>query len=138
MQSGSGPFYWPDANTRTAGVQSGPKSFMVMVVEHGNAVSLVPARNRADLTARRVRGHSIGMTEEAKASGNALDTPTSVWSNRARKCVEPPQTRKANDDRRPSVDASRTFCPQGTQFKRPHPSKVSSRSGGRFRENGFS
>jgi hypothetical protein len=29
------------------------------------------------------------MTEEAKASGNALDTPTSVWSEMARKQVEP-------------------------------------------------
>jgi len=29
------------------------------------------------------------MTEEAKASGNALDRPTSVWSEMARKQVEP-------------------------------------------------
>jgi hypothetical protein len=29
------------------------------------------------------------MTEEAKASGNALDKPTSVWSIRARELAEP-------------------------------------------------
>jgi hypothetical protein len=29
------------------------------------------------------------MTEEANASGNALDRPTSVWSEMARKQVEP-------------------------------------------------
>src|SRR5436190_22236020 len=27
-QSGSGPLWWPDANTRTAGVKSKPKSFL--------------------------------------------------------------------------------------------------------------
>ena len=61
----------------------------VDLAEHGKAASLDPARNRADLTARRVRRPSIGMTEEAKASGNALDMPTSVWSEMARKQVEP-------------------------------------------------
>jgi hypothetical protein len=35
------------------------------------------------------QGNSIGMTEEAKASGNALDMPTSVWSIRARELAEP-------------------------------------------------
>jgi hypothetical protein len=37
------------------------------------------------------------MTEEAKASGNALDRPTSVWSILAREFVEPSKTKKAND-----------------------------------------
>src|SRR5436309_2173856 len=83
-----------------------------------------PGSYRADLTARRVRGNSIGKTEKAKASGNALDMPTSVWSDMARTYVEPLPTRKANDDRRQSVDASRTCCPKGAQFKRPHPSIV--------------
>src|SRR6266478_8403823 len=49
---------------------------------------------------------------------------TSVWSDMARKYVEPTQTRKANDDRRQSVDASRICCPKGAQFKRPHSSIV--------------
>ena len=57
--------------------------------EHGNAAHPARPRDRADLTARRVRGHSIGMTEEANASGNALDMPTSVWSILARELVEP-------------------------------------------------
>jgi hypothetical protein len=61
----------------------------VSIAEHGNAVGLGPASNRADLTARRVRRHSLGMTEEANASGNALDRPTSVGSEMARKPVEP-------------------------------------------------
>ena len=39
---------------------------------------------------------------------NALDMPTSVWSEMARKYVEPIPTGKANDDRRLSVDASRS------------------------------
>ena len=39
----------------------------VNVTEHGNAAGLGTG-DRADLTVRRVRGSSIGMTEEAKAS----------------------------------------------------------------------
>jgi hypothetical protein len=61
----------------------------VSVAEHGNAVGLGPAGNRADLTVRRVRRHSLGMTEKAKASGNALDRLKSVGSEMARKPVEP-------------------------------------------------
>ncbi len=80
--------------------------------------------DRADLTARQVGGSSLGMTEKAKASGNALDRPTSVGSDMARKYVEPPQTRKANDDRRPSVDASRSCGSKGAQLTRPHSSIV--------------
>ena len=67
------------------------------LAEHGNAASPARPRDRADLTARRVRGRSIGRTEEAKASGNALDMPTSVWSILAREFVEPSKTKKAND-----------------------------------------
>ena len=69
----------------------------VNFAEHGNAASPARPRDRADLTARRVRGRSLGMTEEAKASGNALDMPTSVWSILARELVEPSKTKKAND-----------------------------------------
>ena len=64
----------------------------VNLAEHGNAASLARPHDRADLTARRVGGRSIGMTEEAKASGNALDMPTSVRSEMARKPVEPPSS----------------------------------------------
>ena len=74
-----------------------------------------PGSYRADLTARRVRGNSIGKTEKAKASGNALDMPTSVWSEMARKYAEPIPTEKANDDRRQSVDASQRRCPMEQQ-----------------------
>jgi hypothetical protein len=81
------------------------------------------------------------MTEEANASGNALDMPTSVWSDMARKYVEPPQTRKANDDRRQSVDASRNCRLEGAQSKRPHssiakPPEESLSAGGGFSDGG--
>src|ERR1017187_3526334 len=67
------------------------------LAEHGNAASPARPRDRADLTARRVGGRNLGKTEEAKASGNALDMPTSVWSILARELVEPSKTKKAND-----------------------------------------
>jgi hypothetical protein len=43
------------------------------------------------------------MTEEAKASGNALDTPTSVWSEMAREQAEPHINRR----KQMTTDASR-------------------------------
>jgi len=67
----------------------------VKLAEHGNAASPVPACNRAGLTARRARGRSIGKTEEANASGNALDMPTSVRSILARELVEPSRQRES-------------------------------------------
>ena len=78
----------------------------VKCAEHGNAASPARPRDRADLTARRVRGRSIGRTEEAKASGNALDMPTSVWSELARTDEESHEPGKANDGRCSSADAS--------------------------------
>jgi len=84
----------------------------VKFAEHGNAASPARPRDRADLTARRVRGRSLGKTEKAKASGNALDRPTSVWSERARTQVESLVPGKANDGRRLSADASRSRCPR--------------------------
>jgi len=61
----------------------------VNIAEHGNAANPARLGDRADLTARRVRGRSIGRTEKAKASGNALDMPTSVWPILARELAEP-------------------------------------------------
>jgi hypothetical protein len=92
----------------------------VNVAEHGNAARLARFRDRADLTARRVRSRSLGMTEEANASGNALDMPTSVWSEMTRTYAEPLPAGKANDDRRPSVDASQSCCPKEHSERRPH------------------
>ena len=60
----------------------------VTIAEHGNAASLARSRDRADLTARRVRGRSTGRTEKANASGNALDMPTSVWPILAKELAE--------------------------------------------------
>src|SRR5664279_3506133 len=84
----------------------------VKFAEHGNSASPARPRDRADLTARRVRGRSLGRTEEAKASGNALDMPTSVWSETARAHVESLAPRKANDGRRLSADVPRSHCPR--------------------------
>jgi hypothetical protein len=50
-----------------AGAQSGPKSFLVLVAEHGKAANLAQHRDRADITARRVRRSSMERTEEANA-----------------------------------------------------------------------
>ena len=67
----------------------------VPLTEHGKAVSPVPVRDRADLTARRVGGNSIGRTEEAKAGGNAPDMPTSVWLILAREVAEPSREKES-------------------------------------------
>jgi hypothetical protein len=90
-------------------------------VEHGKAASSVPII-RADLTARRVPERSIGMTEEANASGNALNKPTSVWSEMVRKQMEPRNTRKANDGQRQLADASERCCPKEQNALRPRAS----------------
>ena len=82
------------------------------LAEHGKAVGPARSSDRADLTARRVRAYSLGKTEEAKASGNALDMPTSVGSEMARTHEESLAPRKANDGRRQSADASRNGCPR--------------------------
>ncbi len=86
-QSGSGVFKCPRREPRTAGVEGEPKSSC----GHDRTWKrCYPARDRrADLTARRVRGHSIGMAEEANASGNALDKPTSAESILVREIAEP-------------------------------------------------
>ena len=110
-----GGFTAPRARTRRLPVYRANLNHPVDIAEHGNAASPARPRDRADLTARRVRGRSLGMTEEANASGNALDMPTSVWSEMARQPGEPLYSGKANDDRRPSVDASRSCCPKGAQ-----------------------
>jgi len=67
----------------------------VNIAEHGKAANPVRHRGRAELTARRLRGRSIGMTEQAKASGSALDMPTSVWSILARELVEPSREKES-------------------------------------------
>ena len=87
---GRGGFTVTRARTPRRPVYRADLNHPVNLAEHGKAASLAPARNGADLTARRVRRRSIGMTEEANASGNALDRPTSVGSEMARKPVEPP------------------------------------------------
>src|SRR4051812_15937946 len=93
-QSGSGPLLWPDANTRTAGVQSEPKSSC----EHCRTWKHCrprPASRPGRPHRKAGRGSSFGTTEKAKASGNALDMPTSVWSILARKLVEPSREKES-------------------------------------------
>ena len=93
-QSGSGSHQCPDVNTELP-VYRANLNHPVNVTEHGNTASPARPRDRADLTARRVRGRSNGMTEQANASGNALDMPTSVWSILARELAEPSQQRES-------------------------------------------
>src|SRR5439155_4416641 len=61
----------------------------VLFAEHGNAANPARFRDRADLTARRVRGRSFGRTDKANASDKPRDMPTSVWSILAKEVVEP-------------------------------------------------
>jgi hypothetical protein len=63
-QSGSGVSKSPDANLALP-VYRANLNHPVNVTEHGNAANPVQSHDRTDLTARRVRGRSIGMTEEA-------------------------------------------------------------------------
>src|SRR5438093_4589355 len=51
------------------------------------------------------RGAALGGPKKPMPTCNAPDMPTSVWSEMARKYVEPILTGKANDNRRSSVDA---------------------------------
>src|ERR1035437_2292452 len=98
---------------RTAGVESGPKSSIVKVGEHGKAASPARPRDRADLTARRVPGGAaLGGPKKPRPVCKAPDTPTSVWSERARKHLEPLFVEKAKDDRCLSVGASQSGGPK--------------------------
>ena len=74
----------------------------VRIAEHGNAADRARSRDRADLTARRVRDAALGGPKKPRPACNAPDMPTSVWSEMARKYAEPIQTEKANDDPEPS------------------------------------
>jgi len=64
------------------------------------------------------------MTEKAKANGNVLDKPTSVWSEMTRKQVEPLITRKANDSQHPLTDASERHYRKEQYVPRPPASIV--------------
>src|SRR6266478_5570574 len=87
--------YGGPTRVRTLPVYRANLNHPVPFTEHGKAANPARSRARADLTARRVRGRSIGMTEEANASGNALDTPTSVWSILARELAEPSRNKES-------------------------------------------
>src|SRR5712692_6927021 len=106
-QSGSGPSSWPDANIGTAGVKSEPKSSGVKIAERGKAASLVRPAGQTPPQGGS-GGAALGGPNKPTPACNAPDMPTSVWSEMARKYVEPIPTGKANDDRRLSVDASRS------------------------------
>ena len=80
--------------------------------EHGKAAALGHAgRGRPYRKAGRA-GAALGRPKKPKPGCNAPDMPTSVRSNMARKQVEAPQLGKANDERRLSLSASRSCCPQ--------------------------
>jgi len=106
-QSGSGPSSWPDANLCAAGVESEPKSSGVKSAERGKAASLARLTGQTSPQGGS-GGAALGGPKKPMPACNAPDMPTSVWSEMARKYVEPIPTGKANDDRRSSVDASRS------------------------------
>src|SRR3954469_3779367 len=94
-QSGSGVLTVARREYKRLPVYRANLNHPVSIAEHGTTASPARPRDRADLTARRVRGSSFGRTEEANASGNALDMPTSVWSILARKLVEPSREKES-------------------------------------------
>ena len=106
-QSGSGRLRWPDANIGTAGVESEPKSSGVKIAERGNAASLARLTGQTSPQGGS-GGAALGGPKKPMPACNAPDMPTSVWSEMARKDVEPIPTGNANDNRRSSVDASRS------------------------------
>ena len=105
-QSGPSSLAWLGANADTAGVKSGPKSSCEQCITWKSCQPR-PSPELGRPYRKAGRRDSIGMTEKAKASGNAPDMPTLVGSEKARRYEEPLPTAKANDDRRLSVDASR-------------------------------
>jgi hypothetical protein len=64
-QSGSGSLPWPDTN-HALPVYRANLNHPVKIAEQGNAANPVPARNRADLTARRVRGEQHWESRRSK------------------------------------------------------------------------
>jgi hypothetical protein len=106
-QSGPGPSRWPDANIGTAGVKSEPKSSGVKIAERGKAASLARLAGQTPPQGGS-GGAALGRPKKPMPACNAPDMPTSVWSELARTHEESPVPRKANDDRRSSVDASRS------------------------------
>ena len=107
-QSGSGRLRWPDANIGTAGVESEPKSSDVKIAEHGKAAHLARLATGQTSPQGGSGGAALGGPKKPMPACNALDMPTSVWSEMVRKYVEPILTGTANDNRRLSVDASRS------------------------------
>src|SRR3989442_1605853 len=87
--------YGGPTRTLTLPVYRANLNHPVPFAEHGNAANPARFRDRADLTARRVKGRSLGTTEKANASGNALDMPTSVWSILARELAEPSREKES-------------------------------------------
>ena len=60
-----------------------------MNAEHGKAAELGCAGRSHPKPQGTGSSGSIGMAEEANAGGNAPDMPTSVWSEKVRRFVEP-------------------------------------------------
>jgi hypothetical protein len=92
-QSGSSSLVWLDANIDTAGVKSGPKSSCEQCITWKRCQPR-PGSQLGRPYRKAGRRNSIGMTEKANASSNALDMPTSVWSEMAREHAEPQTNRR--------------------------------------------
>src|SRR6266550_3129892 len=108
-RSGSGSLTWPDANVAPP-VYRVDLTRPVVDAEHGKAVGSHPA-----LAVPRQADRKAGPAETAwrgwnkpRLVCNGSDMPTSIWSFVVRNSMEPFSLRNANDDRRPSIGASRT------------------------------
>jgi hypothetical protein len=109
-RSGSGFRTWPDANVAPP-VYRVDLTHLVVNAEHGKAVE----KKNPALAVPRQAHRKAGPGETALRGSNKLkpfcngaDTPTSIWSFIVRKSMEPFALRKANNDRRQSIGASRS------------------------------
>jgi hypothetical protein len=100
-QSGPSSLAWLGANLDTAGVKSGPKSSCVQCITWKSCQPRpgVPLGRPYRKAGRR---NSMGMTEKANASSNALDMPTSVGSEMAREHAEPHTNRESKGQPTPA------------------------------------
>ena len=89
------------------------------IAEHGKAAHLARLAIGQTSPQGGSGGAALGGPKKPMPACNALDMPTSVWSEIARKYVEPIPTGKANDNRRSSVDAPGVLVSRDTHESWP-------------------
>ena len=132
QRSGSGRLTWPDANDAPP-VYRVDLTHPVENAEHGKAAGIPPGRFPGKPTARQAPGKRHGEDrKKPRPVCNGSDRPTSIGSFVARKSAEPPQTGKANDERRLSLGASRCCHLRVCSAPRPSASITKRRDEGRL------